>query len=100
MHVSCEYGGDNYIQGNLVLCIQSTTDPNQFTHHEVTQFHILNWNVQGKCSEVLTITNVIEEMYRVQRRTGNNPVVVHCRLVVLLCWWSVWQCQCAGSISF
>ena len=38
--------------------LQSTTDPNQFTHHEVTQFHILNWSAQGKCSEVLTITNV------------------------------------------
>ena len=64
--------------------LQSTTDPNQFTHHEVTQFHIQNWSAQGKCSDVLTITNVIEEMYRVQRKTGNNPVVVHCRLVVLL----------------
>ena len=61
--------------------LQSTTDPNQFTHHEMTQFHILNWSAQGKCSEVLTITNVIEEMYRVQCKTGNNPVVVHCQQV-------------------
>ena len=51
----------------------------------MTQFHIRNWSLQGKCSNVHAIINVVEEMYRVQRKTGNNPVVVHCRLALLSC---------------
>ena len=49
--------------------------------HEVTQFHIQNWNPQGKCTNMQTIIAVVEEVIKVQRRTGNNPIVVHCRYV-------------------
>ena len=49
------------------------------TQHQVTQFHIRNWNPQGKCSNPQIIITVMEEIYKVQRRTDNKPIVVHCR---------------------
>ena len=47
--------------------------------HQVMQFHIVNWGPDGRCSNLKTVTDVIEEVSKVQRRTGNNPIVVHCR---------------------
>ena len=47
--------------------------------HQVSQFHIVNWNADGRCSNLKTMTDVIEEVTKVQMRTGNNPIVVHCR---------------------
>ena len=47
--------------------------------HQVTQFHIMNWEPDGRCSNPKTITDVIEEVIMVQMRTGNHPIVVHCR---------------------
>ena len=47
--------------------------------HQVTQFHILNWDPDGRCSNLRTITDVIKEATKVQMRTGNYPIVVHCR---------------------
>ncbi|XP_064386164.1 uncharacterized protein LOC135334777 [Halichondria panicea] len=46
--------------------------------HQLTQFHITNWNSSGKCENLKTVTDVNEEVIKVQRRTGNNPVLVHC----------------------
>ena len=48
--------------------------------HQVTQFQILNWNSQGKCSYPQTIITVVEEVNKVQRRTDNKPIVVHCQV--------------------
>ena len=45
------------------------------------QFQILNWNSCGKCSSPQTIITVVEKVYKVQRRTDNKPIVVHCRSV-------------------
>ena len=45
----------------------------------MTQFHITNWTPDGVCANLATITEVIEELDKVQRRTGNHPIVVHCR---------------------
>ena len=47
--------------------------------HQVNQFHITNWAFDGSCSNLSTVTDVIEEVARVQRRTGNQPIVTHCR---------------------
>ena len=49
------------------------------SEYQVTQFHITNWDPQGKCSNPQTIISVVDEVYKVQRRTGNHPIVVHCR---------------------
>jgi protein tyrosine phosphatase len=46
--------------------------------HQLTQFHITNWEPDGNCSNIKTVTDVIEEVGKVQRRTGNHPIMVHC----------------------
>ena len=50
--------------------------------HQVTQFHITNWTPDGVCANLATITDVIEEVDKVQRWTGNHPIVVHCRYLL------------------
>ena len=46
-------------------------------------FHITNWAPDGNCGNLKTVTDVIEEVGKVQRRTGNNPILVHCRYATL-----------------
>ncbi|CAI8036568.1 Receptor-type tyrosine-protein phosphatase alpha [Geodia barretti] len=46
--------------------------------HQVVQLHMTNWSPDGSCSHLATITSVINEMSAIQRRTGNNPIIVHC----------------------
>ena len=53
------------------------------TQHQVTQFQIQNWSPPGKCSNSQTIITVVEEVFKVQRRTDNKPIVVHCRSAVM-----------------
>ena len=45
----------------------------------MSQFHITNWAPDGRCANLKTVTDVIEEVGKVQRRTGNNPILAHCR---------------------
>lgn len=47
--------------------------------HPVTQFHIHNWMPDGQCSNLMTITRLLDEVTRNQIKTGNHPIVVHCR---------------------
>ena len=47
--------------------------------HQVTQFHITCWAPDGQCSNLKCVVNVIEEVTKVQRQTGNKPVFIHCR---------------------
>ena len=51
---------------------------------KVYQFHITNWAFDGRCSNLSTLTNVIEEVARVQRETDNQPIVIHCRYVEVM----------------
>ena len=44
----------------------------------MTQFHLTCWTPDGRCSNLKSITDVIEEMTKVQIRSGNRPIVVHC----------------------
>ncbi len=46
---------------------------------QVIQFHITNWKSSGKCENLKAVTDVNEEVIKVQRRTGNKAIVVHCR---------------------
>ena len=46
---------------------------------QVSQFHITNWAPDGSCGNLKTVTDVIAEVWKVQRKTGNHPIVVHCR---------------------
>ena len=40
----------------------------------MSQFHITNWAPDGSCSNLKTVTDVIEEVAKVQRRTGNHSI--------------------------
>ena len=44
----------------------------------MTQFHITCWRPDGHCSNLKSVTDVIEEMTKVQIRSGNKPIIVHC----------------------
>ena len=46
---------------------------------QISQFHITNWAPDGSCSNLRSVTDVIEEVSKVQRRTGNQTIVMHCR---------------------
>jgi len=47
----------------------------------MTQFHITCWEADGHCSNLRCVVDVIEAMTKVQRRTGNKPILVHCRYI-------------------
>ena len=44
----------------------------------MTQFHITCWRPDGYCSNLKSVIDVIDEMTKVQIRSGNKPIVVHC----------------------
>ena len=45
---------------------------------QVFQYHITGWSVDGHSSNLKSITDVIEDLTKVQMRTSNKPTVVHC----------------------
>ena len=47
----------------------------------VTQFQVEQWSAEGLCSNPKVLIDVIDQMGVVQRRTGNNPIVVHGRYI-------------------
>ncbi|CAI8019243.1 Receptor-type tyrosine-protein phosphatase alpha [Geodia barretti] len=48
------------------------------TAHQVWQFHIPEWNSDYQwCGDVNAMVSVIEEVSKVQRKTGNHPIVIH-----------------------
>jgi hypothetical protein len=53
--------------------------PQAGSAHQVVQLHMTNWSPDGSCSHLATITSVINEMSAIQRRSGNHPIIVHCR---------------------
>ena len=44
----------------------------------MNQLHITSWKPNGHCSNLKSVTDVIEEMTKAQIRLGNGPTVVHC----------------------
>ncbi len=51
---------------------------------QIVQIQILDWKSTGACANFKIITDVNEEVVKVQRRTGNKAIVVHCRCVFLV----------------
>jgi protein tyrosine phosphatase len=47
------------------------------TPHQVWQFHISDWASDYQCIDINTMITLIEHVSKVQRRTGNHPIVVH-----------------------
>ena len=76
LHASCI----SYITvfSQHLCCVQSRETLN------VSQFHITNWAPDGSCSNIKTVTDVIDEIIKVQIRTGNKPITVHCRFILVL----------------
>ena len=60
------------------LCSNSQNILQTQKAHLVTQFYIKCWEPDGHCSNLKSVTDVIEEMTKVQIRSGNKPIVVHC----------------------
>ena len=59
-------------------CILQFTISLQFSQpHHVSQFQITDWTADCWCGDINTLITVIDQMAKVQRRTGNNPIVVH-----------------------
>ena len=48
----------------------------------MTQFHITCWTPDGYCSNLRAVVDVIEEVAKVQRRTANKPLFLHCRYIM------------------
>ena len=46
--------------------------------HCAIQFHIENWSDDGVIQHPHTILDVIENVIKVKRKSGEGPVVVHC----------------------
>ncbi|XP_064386119.1 sushi, von Willebrand factor type A, EGF and pentraxin domain-containing protein 1-like isoform X4 [Halichondria panicea] len=45
---------------------------------QIIQIQILDWKSTGACANLKIVTDVNEEVIKVQRRTGNKAIVVHC----------------------
>ena len=43
----------------------------------MTQYQLSGWSEEGLCQEPQAILELIERVAATQRRTGNNPIVVH-----------------------
>ena len=63
----------------MMMDIFFVSFPQSGSTHQVIQFHITNWSFDGLCSNLSTVTDVIEEVARIQMETDNQPIVVHCR---------------------
>ena len=52
--------------------------------HQLTQFHITNWNSSGKCENLKTVTDVNEEVIKVQwKQPCTGPLQVRTSAVTL-----------------
>ena len=60
------------------LHVYNTFSQSDEVHH-VSQFHITNWAPDGSSSNIKTVTDVIDEVIKVQIRTSNKPILIHCR---------------------
>ncbi len=46
--------------------------------HQLTQFQITNWRSDGRCENFKTVTDVNEEVIKIQIKSGNKSILVHC----------------------
>ena len=61
-----------------MLLYSSSLSPYQPQHqHKVTQFQLKGWSDDGLCTEPRALLELIEHVGAVQRKTGNNAIVVH-----------------------
>ena len=64
----------DYVSRKLKIWLDDKKDASR----SVTQFHFHQWP-EGSCpSNASSIVELINDLQRVQRQSGNNPVTVHC----------------------
>ena len=56
-----------------LLCV--VTQPHQ--QQKVTQYQVSSWSEEGLAQDNRALLELIEKVAATQRRTGNNPIVVH-----------------------
>ena len=44
----------------------------------ITQFQFMNWPADSCPENAASVIELIESVEKVQRRTGNGPITVHC----------------------
>ena len=50
----------------------------------MSQFHITNWTAGDQFPDMKNVITMIDNIAKVQRKTGNNTIVVHGRYIVKL----------------
>ena len=69
-----------WVNNPVYMCVYSSLMSVQYpTSHQVSQIHITTWKPDGFCSNFSSITDAIAEMSKIQRKTGNHPILIHCR---------------------
>ena len=48
----------------------------------MSQFHITNWTAGDQFPDMKNVITMIDNIAKVQRKTGNNTIVVHGRYIV------------------
>ena len=73
-HKKVRYTVEVYIPlMSCIICLQSNKV------QQVYQIRMTNWSPDGHCSNLTGITDTIAEVTKIQQRTGNHPILVHCR---------------------
>ena len=62
-----------YFEIIFSFCIQSGEK------QTVTQYQITDWDANGHMNNIQTILTVLNDVYKVQHKMGNTPIVVHCK---------------------
>ena len=64
----------NYVIRKFKICSIDNPQDNRI----VTQFHYLMWPNRAAPENTKSIVELIDELQRVQRKSGNGPITVHC----------------------
>ncbi|CAI8018482.1 Receptor-type tyrosine-protein phosphatase epsilon [Geodia barretti] len=64
---------DNIVQRNFTLVYNKMPHQQQ----KVTQYQVSSWSEEGLAQDNRALLELIEKVAATQRRTGNNPIVVH-----------------------
>ncbi len=62
----------------------------------------MNWTPDGLCADYRPVVELMNQVMLVQRQTGDNPIVIHCRLVSIHMAWppqSVGACVAVTALA-
>lgn len=73
-NISEDHPRQEYLKRNFRIALTS----NPSDTRNITQFHFQQWPVNSCPNNPATVIDLLEAMERVQRKTGNGPITVHC----------------------